>query len=491
MTAFKVVLAVGSAGCLISFATYLYLASKNYSHFLHQNIVRSHDRIPFKGKVVLGFSLVGPIIFFISGAHGLLHWMPDSWGSISDGGDYVKASESIAWLFGLVGGVTFFMIVTRGMEDKFNSIEYGERAWWMGKIAESALHPHELMGIQNKINEKIKELEIDLLSQGGSPKFTWRMEDSTPAGNRIRSLNECLHLVQYLQTAVPAFVEAAIDRDRLRIKKEQDSDAAKMEAIKVNEELSRQQLLDRQQRLIDQQRLSDILNSVRRSVVISPPSNIQKLSEGEVSSLDCSYVADRWGALDTATESIITITDNDISKGKKGPYPIDCIFNSFKGIEKDNAPIGATAEYSGDHKGGHTDIYVNGVNGKESLLPSMTFNMTIDGMIEAFYVTFELHKKGAYWHGFYGRDDIFLLHDGQLASALRDRLHLMLEGQDLQKLVMPMGIRIEKYSEGYTVSCLALEANGSIVDKSINVTMGKATKNHEKVIIESDRKIFY
>ena len=96
-------------------------------------------------------------------------------------------------------------------------------------------------------------------------------------------------------------------------------------------------------------------------------------------------------------------------------------------------------------------------------------------VIEAFYVALQLRTKGAFWHGYYGRDYRFLLTTGQLAEVLisRSRASTRPLSDDLRALSSPCGIRVFKGRNSITVKCLATDPGNAVTDMVVVIADGR------------------
>ena len=228
---------------------------------------------------------------------------------------------------------------------------------------------------------------------------------------------------------------------------------------------------------------------------------LPKLMEGEILQLDGSDVSEKWTVLDKVAAEYISV-ERGVRERK---YIINELFDSFNNSQK-KSEVDIYAEYTGDDTfGGSTELFCKrddkSMNllsigfGKYSFLDEIKFEMTVTGLIEAFYVAMILPTKGVFWHGHAFIDDCSFILAKDLAygdRSVREEDISEYHGKNwLDKLGIPLGIRIKREDMGYSVSCLALYVDSRIIDRSIKVLNGKAIQNEKQVILESNIRVIY
>ena len=95
-------------------AIYIYNLSIDKSDLLFQS--RNTDLLSFKNKIILGLAYIGIFISFYNGALACLSWLPDSWGAIDEGGEFISFKKSLSSMLSFTA--TYFII--RSLEKNYH-----------------------------------------------------------------------------------------------------------------------------------------------------------------------------------------------------------------------------------------------------------------------------------------------------------------------------------------------------------------------------------
>ena len=222
---------------------------------------------------------------------------------------------------------------------------------------------------------------------------------------------------------------------------------------------------------------------------------------GEILQVSHSDILKRWRTLDKVAAENISV-ERGVRERK---YIINELFDSFNNSQK-NSGVDIYAEYAGDDTfGGSTNLFcehddkpmdlLSKCLNQYSFLDEIKFEMTLAGLIEAFYVAMILPTKGVYWHGhaFIDHCSFILAKDLFYKSRhLREKKICEYHGKNwLDKLAISLGIRIKREDMGYLVSCLALYVNYRIIDRSIKILDGKVIQNEKQLILDSEMRVMY
>lgn len=85
---------------ILGTAIYIYNLSIDESDLLFQS--RNADLLSFKNKVILSFAYIGFFMAFYGGTQACLSWLPDSWGTIDDGGEFITLENTLSGLLGFL-----------------------------------------------------------------------------------------------------------------------------------------------------------------------------------------------------------------------------------------------------------------------------------------------------------------------------------------------------------------------------------------------------
>lgn len=218
---------------------------------------------------------------------------------------------------------------------------------------------------------------------------------------------------------------------------------------------------------------------------------LEEIIDDQYLLLDEGLVAHKWAGLARACKPFFDISEHDIEAGRTEPCCINSLFDVCDGIRVIE-PLKIMSAYTGDRHGGHTDLYVEQDTEKQPYLSALTFENSVVSMIEAFYVTFELPKKGCFWHGCYDRDYSLLRSVRWLVAALQRRSDISSDGDgQVKKVDRPPGIRLIKHSDSYRLTCLAAYPNGEVVDMSLTLNGGRIAAEPSEVVLPPCGLHFY
>jgi hypothetical protein len=230
--------------------------------------------------------------------------------------------------------------------------------------------------------------------------------------------------------------------------------------------------------------------------------DISKMKEGDCLIIDDNVSAKNWNSLEKITKQYIVIKEKDRKLSTRLPQSLNSMYEKYLGTKvKEGSEI--TVIYHGDNSGGYCRFsgelpegmakdqeYLDqlGLSLKSGIFNSplyaLKFDLTLDGILEAFYTAFELPKAGAWWHGLMGKDYNLIFNIDELIIPLLDNGNISPDSPAMQKINFYTGIMVKKCKKGYAVSCLASYPHHKLVDFSINIFDGLAQDKLESTILE-------
>jgi hypothetical protein len=211
-----------------------------------------------------------------------------------------------------------------------------------------------------------------------------------------------------------------------------------------------------------------------KTMVLNPPELQERLRA--INSDKNFFLKDKHNVFNNTHQlfaDTMAINDKNISEGKKEKYRIDGCITQLSAVSLDNENA-IYAAYKGTYHGGCTHFYLADSDDEieiiEYLSKNITFKITTTGLIEAFYIVFELNKNGRFWHSFYGYDYQFIFSFKTLVNYLIDEMGLKPNTKELSflKNIFP-SFRVSSINRSYKMSCISYQANIGIVDKYITL----------------------
>lgn len=205
MLVLRVILYVGSTSALLALCVYIYLALRGDSPTLLST--SDADRMNWTSKVFLGLASIGFLVCMYQGAAAMLSWMPDSWGTIDEEGEFQTYRLAFSSLFASLGGVALLIFLDQATTERTTLRVLREQIEIERKI-HSSVAADQLQVIKKSIENKIRQVETEIPREVGSPV---RIECM-----KLRAYNESLHLIEtrIAEAALPRQVRrAATDHD--------------------------------------------------------------------------------------------------------------------------------------------------------------------------------------------------------------------------------------------------------------------------------------
>lgn len=209
---------------------------------------------------------------------------------------------------------------------------------------------------------------------------------------------------------------------------------------------------------------------------------VEEIVDEECYVVDQHIVIAKWAVLERVCIPFFKITESDIKERQSKPRCINAVFDACDGILITESLQVMTA-YTGDAHGGQSKLYVEQEGRQQPYLPVLAVGNSVEAVVEAFYATFELPKKGCFWHGLYGRDYSLLLYEQRLVAAMERRRSVSSDRCEREETSRPCGIRLVKHRNSYQLSCLASYPNGKIVDMSLSIDGGQISAKPEEVVL--------
>ena len=483
--AIEIVAAAISAIAFVSLCVYIVLAVRGNSITLYST---SNSRLLSRRQnVFLALAAIAFLICMYKGAETMLWWIPDEDGEFS-------ARAYLALLF------TFFCLdfgkfIDSATHDKFERKIISERARELERILEASTKSWALAALKKEYKEK-----ISAIYQNGLSAYP-EIEGLLPEGRRAQMYRQLTWDVEEFESQIKTLVENALNDERRKREEKIENERRKQEEKIENERRKQEEKIENEAKQIEAaKRKADHVRQLRdyrkaletamNKKLFEIVQGLERMADGSRYLIDANFVAQKWQALERSTNAILSLSEEEIRSGTKGPFSINRLFEACVGISV-IASSTVMAAYSGDSHGGSTELYVEVDGHKQSYFNALTLGNSIDALIEGLYVAFELPKKGVFWHGLYGRDYTFLLDDSQIIEVLRNQLNIPPDNSEIAKIDRPCGIRISKNGNIYRVSCLAAYPNGAIVDMTVLIDNGRLVVEPEDKIVNSNTRMFY
>jgi hypothetical protein len=449
--ALQVILSAGAIASFLIIAHYFFLAINKPERLLRflANLEKTAT-----GKIYYGFLFIGWITAAYFGAKGLLFWVPTSIGNVDEYGDFQPLKDTIAI------PLAFLSLPLIGSMEELARSKVRSRSLDDENVELKSILT-EVSGLRYKLS-RYEELQ----KSSDNP-------DQELFYARLQDLGE--HLDKQINTVV----ENALNEDKRRREEQLEREALQAATSERQAEFARQ--------LQDYRNALEVAAHRKQLETIR---SLEHVSEGVEYLIDATIAVRKWHALERTADSFLSLNEKNIKNGEKVPSSINGLIGTYVGTSV-IPPLTVMATYSGDSHGGHTELYVEIDGRKESYLKALKLENSLEALVEGLFIAFELPKKGAYWHGLYGRDYSFLFDNNQLIEVLRNKLKIPPNGNDISKVDRPCGIRISKSEHMLSVSCLAAYPNGTIVNMSAHIDGGRLVVEPEDTILKSNSVVFY
>lgn len=156
MIVFKFAIGLISTASLVALAIYACLVYRGKSELLYSTI--DSRQMDWQKKVFLGLAAFGFLACIFNGIDGLLFWMPDSWGSLDEEGDFKTVRTSLASIGTLFIGGILVQVIDGVTHDKFRL--QMQRVWSKGleDILQASRHRGSLERLKAGYQKRIEEL---------------------------------------------------------------------------------------------------------------------------------------------------------------------------------------------------------------------------------------------------------------------------------------------------------------------------------------------
>jgi hypothetical protein len=252
-----------------------------------------------------------------------------------------------------------------------------------------------------------------------------------------------------------------------------------------------------------QQHIEQYRSALEHSAIqYNVSADISNMKEGDCLIIDGNVSEKKWNSLEKITKQHIVIENKDRKLSAILPQSLNSMYEEYLGTKvKEDSEI--TVIYHGNISGGYCRFsgelpegtakdqeYLDklGLSPESGIFNSplyaLKFDLTLDGILEAFYTAFELPKAGAWWHGRMGKDYNLIFNIDELIIPLLDHGNIFPGSPDMRTINFYTGIMVKKCKKGYALSCLASYPHHKLADFSINVFDGVAQDKLESAILE-------
>lgn len=399
------------------------------------------------------------VVFF--GIKSILFWIPASIGGVDEDGNFTSIKDGLSTIIAL------FAISLIGIADK---------------SAKNELRCKQL----EEINDELTSIITNF------PNLAYKLQQYKDLSTDTNNINKSNYHI-YFENIVEK-----MNDDITNLKKQAYITASE----EINREINKAKLLKTETEKKNRQnsqiaeleyQMRDMFNKLNVSTSknqYTSGHNLSDILDTSFLLIDKAYVLNRWNLLTQKSIKYFELNEHDIANGKRAKIEINDMFNNSEEITLDlNSVI--QIEYTGDMRGGHTEISAikNGHNC--NFLDCLTIKVSIDSLIDALYFALELPTKGNYWHGLYGRDYKFLFDVYQTIQVLVENYRMKPDDHNIDNIDIPAGIRVYNNAGIYLVKCLAYYPNGTIADCGIRVENERICIVKEEVILKSSVIQYY
>lgn len=149
MEIINVIFAILGSLVILGTAIYIYNFSIDESDLLFQS--RNAGLLSFKNKVILSFAYIGFFMAFFGGTQACMSWLPDSWGAIDDGGEFLSLENYLSGLLGFTAAYFTIGSLEKNYQFRLASLLESEENKYRGMIKNQRTNRTEL-------ESKLKEL---------------------------------------------------------------------------------------------------------------------------------------------------------------------------------------------------------------------------------------------------------------------------------------------------------------------------------------------
>ncbi|MGH9657943.1 MAG: hypothetical protein ACRD96_05325 [Bryobacteraceae bacterium] len=477
-------MAILSTMALFSLSVYIGLAYWGRSAILYSTALRVAPS--WRSRIFLSLAAIGFVTCLFQGARAMLFWVPSTWGSVDENGQYQTLATILAALFAFAG-LFFIAFIDGATHEKVWLRVTREHLQGLSEILQASLDRRTLADLKEKYEKKAAELAADL-----GPLPAGRSDDDMvrhrmgPTGERIAVLQALADTAQKQHQRLEHAVDSAINDERRRQQQALEHQAT--------ERQSAQRALEEAE---SAQRRSSKLREVTELIRVAcdkrsylPCSSSTSLQEDGTYVLDARMVTKQWSTMSGAAAALLGLTDQAIANGKVAPHSIQTLLDSLPGV---TVPVGCTilAAYTGTAHGGRTEVFVECSGTKQSLDSALKLDSSVASLMSGFFATFGLPTFGIFWHGLYDYDYDFLFSDDDLLTAIGRQVGSSSVDLDLSTLDRPTGLRVHKAGDVCRVSCLAAFPNGSVVDLDVRFESGRIVGQTKEELVKSSTRVLY
>jgi hypothetical protein len=167
--AVKVLLAFCSSAALICFSIYIYLANRGRSPYLYFP-TNGRMPIPIGKKVFLAFAAIALLVCIYAGSELMLFWIPKTWGSLDEDGDFVTTQFLLASLFTTFGGIALGIFIEKSIQNQFDNYNLAIECEELERILKASVSESQLKYLVQEYESKRADL-ISKYLENDSDKF--------------------------------------------------------------------------------------------------------------------------------------------------------------------------------------------------------------------------------------------------------------------------------------------------------------------------------
>lgn len=381
-------------------------------------------------RVYLGLVVVSWVAFALSGAYGLLSWLP---------GDGARLLTVL---------VAFLSL---GLLAQIERWAYTQRAYRSAlRVRRELEHLIEFATIPSQSTIDIyREKARSSGSASDREAYAELAELATALANRDKQLQA---------VAVSQFQREAAGQAKAQQTANKTAEAA---AAKLTQRARLRQVLD-------------------ANVAKLPVTGTLDLVTSE-SLLDSAAAKLKWKVLCDFAERL---------RGLSAGSPIPPLLQALTGVQ----PIpGVVFELvlEGNKRDGHCDVFSIRDGIQSSILDGIAFEPSFDGMLAAFFLSAALPCHLAWGHGFYDRDQEFVLSQDRVIAIFEDS-RISADNAGLQVLTVPPGFRVCRAEGGaLTMKCLTYRPDRGFYEYAVSVAAGCASTVQEIKIFLWGQGVLY
>lgn len=386
------------------------------------------------------FALFGYIGMTACGFHGLLFWIPESWGTIDEDGQFnsLRSSATILLTMGALPGILIFEKYALA---QIKAKEHKETILGVEKIIKNA----------ENLDNFLPGEELKKLSRAD---IFWLYE----IGNELRGKISQIHNLSKADTK---------NRDKFpflnEIKTEQTNPVKK-------ENL--------------ESKIIEALNSKNYPVI----SSLNQAKKDEWQKITSQTVEKLWSDLDKNFLALHLKNTNRSSQDKTIEIT-DAFLKSTGVICPEN--FKATARYSCDGHYGSTEIFVSTNGTTLSINDSLIFENSIEGICSAFFICHILPTYGRFWHSLYDFDYDIFLENSELIEWLKKSGINDTTVNSFQSINQRPGLYIKLKESEIFISAIGAGLTTSLTDFTVSISEGKLLKQSREIILKSNSTVFY